>query len=369
MVIDWFKRLPEKPAIAHLMRASDRFLGRLGFQFSAAITYFSVLALVPTVMMAFSFAGFFLVRLRPDLIPGLADLLTAQLRGIEQATVSQVEEFIVRTLSDYTAIGVVGFLAAVYAGAGWMNNLRDALDAQWRPEFDRTGPPPNPVVRTLTSLLALVGLLVAILITFGLASISTSLSDQVIGWLGLPPSPVLSVVFALVPVVFSIGAGWLTFSYIYLVLPERREAWRIVRRGALMGAVGLAVLQYLASILIRLFRESVSAQVFGPIIVLMLFFNFFATLILFIAAWIATAESPAVEETDEKIRFALPPPEQAEQREQPEPEEPVMVPEQVAVRSVRIGTGAGYVTGAATGVGIGAIIAFVASLIGRRRRR
>ena len=172
-MIDWFKRLPEKPAVAHLMRASERFLGRLGFQFSAGITYFSVLALVPILMMAFSFTGFFLVQLRPDLIPVAADLLTAQLRGIDEATVSQVEEFIVDTLSDYTAIGLVGFLSAIYAGAGWMNNLRDALNAQWRPDFDQAGPPPNPVVRTLTSLLALIGLLVAIAVTFGLASIST----------------------------------------------------------------------------------------------------------------------------------------------------------------------------------------------------
>ncbi len=365
-MIDWFKRLAEKPAVAHLMRASERFLGRLGFQFSAGITYFSVLALVPILMMAFSFTGFFLVQLRPDLIPVAADLLTAQLRGIDQATVSQVEEFIVDTLSDYTAIGLVGFLSAIYAGAGWMNNLRDALNAQWRPDFDQAGPPPNPVVRTLTSLLALIGLLVAIAVTFGLASISTSLADQVIGWLGLPPSRLLSAGFALVPVIFSIGAGWLTFSYIYLVLPERREPWRIVRRGALMGAIGLAVLQYLASFLIGVFAGNLAARFFGPIIVLMLFFNFFATLILFVAAWIATAENPAFEEQDERIRFAVPP---AEPETPEESEEPVMVPEEVAVRSLRIGTGAGYVTGAATGVGIGALIAFVASLLGRRRRR
>lgn len=361
-MIDWFKRLQEKPAVAHLMRAAERFLGRLGFQFSGAITYFSVLALVPTLMMAFSFTGFFLVRLRPDLIPVAADLLTAQLRGIDQNTVSQVEGFIVTTLSDYTAIGVVGFLAAVYAGAGWMNNLRDALDAQWRPQFDQTGPPPNIVLRTASSLLLLVGLLVAIAITFGLASLSTSWADEVIGWLGLPANPVLSVAFALIPVIFSIGAGWLTFSYIYLVLPERREPWRVVRVGALMGAIGLAVLQYLASFLITIFTGNLSARFFGPIIVLMLFFNFFATLILFIAAWIATAESPAYEPQDEPIRFALTPAEQTDS------EVERTVPEQVAVRSVRAGTSAGYLTGAATGIGLGALVAFLASLIGRRRR-
>ncbi len=361
-MIDWFKRLPEKPAVAHLMRAAERFTVRLGTQFSAGITYFSVLALIPIAMLAFSFTGFFLVRLRPDLIPMLAEALTGQLSGVDEATVTQVERFIVNTLSNFTAIGIAGLLSAVYAGAGWMNNLKDALNAQWRADFDQPGPQPNIAVKTLTSLLALLGLILAIGVTFGLASISTSLTEQVIGWLGLPRNPAFSVVFALVPVVFSIGAGWLTFSYIYLVLPERREPWRIVRRGALMGAVGLAALQYLASFLIGLFANNLAARFFGPIIVLMLFFNFFATLILFIAAWIATAESPAFEEEDERIRFAAPP------AEQPEPEEPTMVPEQVAVRSVRIGTGAGYVTGAATGVGLGALIAFVAARIGRRRR-
>lgn len=364
-MIEWFKRLPEKPAIAHLMRAAERFTVRLGFQFSAGITYFSVLALVPILMLAFSFTGFFLVQLRPDLIAEVADLLTAQLRGIDEATVSQIEQFMVDTLSNYTAIGIVGLFSAIYAGAGWMNNLKDALNAQWRPDFDQPGPQPNIALKTLTSLLALIGLLVAIGVTFGLASISTNLTEQVIGWLGLPRNPAFSVVFALVPVIFSMGAGWLTFCYIYLVLPERREPFWIVRRGALMGAVGLAVLQYLASFLIGIFATNLAFRFFGPIIVLMFFFNFFATLILFIAAWIATAESPAFEAEDEKIRFAAPPPKPPEPTET---EEPAVVPEQVAVRSVRIGTGAGYVTGAATGVGLGALIAFVAARIGRRRR-
>ena len=78
----------------------------------------------------------------------------------------------------------------------------------------------------------------------------------------------------------------------------------------------MAALQYLAGFLIGLFANNLAARFFGPIIVLMLFFNFFATLILFIAAWIATAESPAFEEEDERIRFAAPP------AEQPEPQEP-----------------------------------------------
>lgn len=362
-MIEWIQRLQQKPAVAHLMRAAERFTVRLGSQFSAGITYFSVLALVPILMLAFSFLGFFLVQVRPDLIAAAAQLIVSQLQGVDAGTVTQVQDFIVETLSNYTAIGVVGAISAMYAGAGWMNNLKDALNAQWRDDFDAPGEQPNILVKTLTSLLALIGLIIAIAVTFGLAAVSTALAGQVIGWLGLGAIPGIPILVSLVPIVFSIGAGWLTFCYIYSVLPERREAWRVVRKGALLGAIGLAALQYLASFLIGIFAGNVAFTVFGPIIVLMLFFNLFATLILFVAAWIATAENPALQPQDEQIRFALTP------TDQPETEEERVVPEAVAVRSVRAGAGAGYLTGAATGIGLGALFAFLASLLGRRRRR
>ena len=345
------------------MRAAERFTGRLGVQFSAGITYFSVLALVPLMMLGFSFVGFFLVQVRPDLIGAVAQVIVSQLQGVDQQTVTQVQSFIERTLSDYGAIGVAGLLSALYAGSGWMNNLKDALNAQWRSDFDNPQPQPNIVVKTLTSLLAMIGLIIAIAITFGLAAVSTALADVVIAWLGITAIPGVSILVSLVPIVFSIAAGWLTFCYIFTVLPERRESWSVVRRGALLGSVGLAVLQYLASFLFGVFSGNLAARFFGPIIVLMLFFNFFATLILFVAAWIATAENPAFAPQDERIRFALTPP------DQPEPAEERTVPEAVAVRSVKVGAGAGYVTGAATGIGFGALVAFLAALARRRQPR
>ncbi len=96
------------------------------------------------------------------------------------------------------------------------------------------------------------------------------------------------------------------------MLPEDREPWPVVRRGALIGAVGLAVLQYLTSLLYRHLPATRPPRLFGPVIVLMLFFNLFAQLILFVAAWIATFGHEAVSTGEEKVRFALTPP--AEQR-------------------------------------------------------
>jgi membrane protein len=124
-------------------------------------------------------------------------------------------------------------------------------------------------------------------------------------------------------------------------------------------------LQFVASFLISAFRGNPAASIFGPVIVLMLFFNIFAQLTLFVAAWIATAQHEAIPVPPEE-EVAIEP--TAEPQEQPD-EGPNLVPEPVAVRSVRAGMGAGYITGAATGVGLGAALAYVFSAAVRGRRK
>jgi membrane protein len=86
---------------------------------------------------------------------------------------------------------------------------------------------------------------------------------------------------------------------------------------------------------------------------------------LFIAAWIATADHEAVPVPAEEESVITPAPDAAENPEEP----PNVVPEEVAVRSVRVGMGAGYVTGAATGVGLGAALAYVLSAAIRGRKK
>jgi membrane protein len=149
--------------------------------------------------------------------------------------------------------------------------------------------------------------------------------------------------------------------YLYTVLPESREPWSVVRRGALLGSIALVALQFVASYLISAFQGNLAAVIFGPVIVLMLFFNIFAQLVLFIAAWIATAEHQAVPVAPEEHAMPAPVPEPEEQ--------PNVVSEAAAVRSVRVGMGAGYVTGAATGVGLGAALAYALSAVLRGRKK
>lgn len=361
---EWLARLMKRPGVAHLLRANERFNGRLGNQFAGAITYFSVLALVPIIMFAFSILGFVLTELRPDLINVIVNRITDALGATGTSTRNQIVELIRGALSNYGTVGVVALFTALYSGSSWAGNLKDAVRAQTRPEFDDSSAKPNIVVNTLVNLVILLGLLLAMIVTFGLASLSTSLSGTVVGWLGLDDLPWLAPVLVVVPIVFSVGASWLLFMYLFTVLPEHREPWPAVRRGALIGAIGLIVLQYATSFLVGRFTDNATAALFGPVITLMLFFNLFARLILFVAAWIATANTaafPEVEET-ESVRFALAP-------EGSVVEDDELVSRKVAIRTSRASLGTGYVTGAATGIGLGAVVASIAAALGRRRNR
>lgn len=356
----WLKRLKDTPWIAHLLRANERFGGRMGSQFGAAITYFSVLALVPLIMVASAIVGFVLVEVRPESLDHLMAYLTTTLG--QGASTPEILGVIDKFLHNYTSIGVIGLVTALYSGAGWMGNLRDAVRAQWRSDFDGEQQKENIVAKTVWNLLRLLGLIFAVAVTFGLAAISTTLSGTIVSALHLDSLTWLSPVLQLVPIVVSLAAGWLMFMYLYAVLPDDRAPWRFVRRGALIGSVGLVVLQYATTFLVGQFTGNPAATLFGPVITLMLFFNLFARLTLFIAAWIATSDEPAFPGDDARdtVRFALP---------SESAREPAMVRQEVAANSVRVGLGAGYVTGTATGVGLGALVAVAVGAWKRRHGR
>ena len=366
------KRLEQRPLIAHIIRAVERYISRLGSQFAAATTYFSVLALVPILMMAFSITGLVLTVIQPGLVDNVAAAVAQTLGSADQATREKIVKLIDGALSSFWTIGIVGLVVALYTGAKWMGHLKNAVRTQWRPGFDLRPQKINIVFKTLGNLVLLFGLLIGMAVMFGLSSLSTSLANTVVDWLGLSDQPWIAPLLRVTSIVISIGAGWLIFMYLYTVLPETREPWSVVRRGALLGSIALVVLQFVASYLISAFRGNIAAVIFGPVIVLMLFFNLFAQLVLFVAAWIATAKHEAVptehEAEKERQEDLEDGPAPTAESQEPGHGEPTVVPEAVAARSVRVGLGAGYVTGAATGVGLGAALAYALSAFRSRKK-
>ena len=289
------KRLEQRPWIAHMIRTVERYVSRLGSQFAAATTYFWVLALVPILMVAFSITGFVLTVVYPDLLDTVADTVTEALGSTNAATREKILDLVNTALSQYWSHWhrgpgnrslrwrkIDGPLEECRADPVATGIRSSASEDQHCGLVARQPPPAAWTAawtgRDIRPLLA---------VDFACRLPSSS-------FLGLDDQAWTAPLLRISSVAFSIGAGWLIFMYLYTVLPETREPWRVVRRGALLGSIALAALQYVAGFLITAFQGNPAAAIFGPVIVLMLFFNIFAQLILFIAAWIATAQHDAV---------------------------------------------------------------------------
>jgi membrane protein len=288
------KALRQVPAVAHVLRMNTRYATRLGNQFAGAITYFSLLAMVPILMFAFSACGFTLTVLRPDMLERVRAAIMVQLQGAPANLQAQLTGLISGLLRNWASVGLVGLFSSMYSSAGWAGNLKSAVRAQTRPLFDMKEHKRFIVLEVLLNFAILLGLLVILAVTFALAAVATSLTGTIVHWLALDGVPVINVLLRIVGPILSAAVGWAMFVYLYEVLPEDKFPFRIIAWGALIGSAGLFVLQYLTGFLMGMFSGNPAAALFGPVIVLMLFFNLFARLNLYVAAWIATSIQPAV---------------------------------------------------------------------------
>lgn len=288
------KELKQVPAVAHVLRMNTRYATRLGNQFAGAITYFSLLAMVPILMFAFSACGFTLTVLRPDLLERAQTAIMVQLQGAPEDLQAKLTGLISGLLRNWASVGLVGLFSSIYSSAGWAGNLKSAVRAQTRPLFDMKERKHFVLLEVLLNFAILLGLLVILAVTFALAVMATSLTGTIVHWLTLDEVPGINVLLRLVGPILSATVGWAMFLYLYEVLPEVKFPFRIIAWGAMFGSAGLFVLQYLTGFLMGKFSGNPAAAVFGPVIVLMLFFNLFARLNLYVAAWIATSVQPAV---------------------------------------------------------------------------
>ncbi|MCE0767128.1 inner membrane protein YhjD [Pseudonocardia kujensis] len=276
------------PWLDHLMRAGTRYTDRHGDHYAAAITYFSVLALVPILMVAFAIAGFVL-KSQPQLLQQIQAGITAQVPGQLGDTINQVID---QAINSAGAVGIIGLLIALYSGIGWMTNLREALSEQW------AQPPetPNVVKKTLVDLLALVGLGVALVLSFAISAVGSAFGRLLLDLVGLGGQAWARFLLGVFTVLLGLAANWLVFLWVIARLPRAPVAVKSAMRAAVIGAVGFEVLKQVMTIYLSSVTRSPAGVAFGPIIGLLVFAFFTSRFILFVTAWAATAKENEQEE-------------------------------------------------------------------------
>ncbi|HEY3411002.1 MAG TPA: YhjD/YihY/BrkB family envelope integrity protein [Propionicimonas sp.] len=359
-ILEWWKRFSQRPFIAHLLRAVERFNLRGGVQLAAAITYFSVLSLVPILMMVFSVLGFTATVFRPEWLGMIESWIRANLP--EDSTLGgKLNELIVNALTGWPQFGVAGVLFTMWIGSGWVGNLKRAVRLLMRKDVDNPGKQVMMPLDVLANVGGLIGILVGVAATFASSAVATTLGSTVGEWLGVGGSLGWTVLIRLVGAVVSLGIGAVGFRLLLGWFSPAYVPTHLAWVGAGLGSAALLLLQALAAYLFGAFSRNLGTAVFGSTIVLMVFLNLFATLVLYIAAWLATSEQPAIEPEPEPV------PEPPSAPVETKPGE-LYVSSQVAQRSLGIGLGAGYTIGAATGLGIGALLISALRAVFPRRK-
>lgn len=265
----------------HIVRAATRYTERHGNHYAAAITFFSVLSLVPLVMIGFAVAGyvlFFQPELLQELRNGIAENVPAGLDQILNPIIDQA-------IASRTAVGVIGLLAALYSGIGWMSNLREALSEQWAQV------PATPVMpkRLLFDLLALFGLGVALVGSFAITGLGSGFAETLLGLVGLADEEWARVLLGVIGFLLGLLANWLVFMWVIARLPREHATLRSAAKAALLGAIGFEVLKQVMTYYLASIAMSPSGVVFGSFLGLQVFVYFTSRFVLFVTAWAATS--------------------------------------------------------------------------------
>ncbi|MDQ3887079.1 MAG: YihY/virulence factor BrkB family protein [Actinomycetota bacterium] len=265
----------------HLVRAGEVYLAHNGDHYAGAIAFFSVLWLVPMLMITFAVMAFVLA--------GNEQLFAALRQQIEVAAPpglgQTLNEVITQAIESRSGVGIFGLLLALYTGLAWMGYLREALTAQWEQPND-----PGGIVRTkVVDLLALLGLGLALATSFGITAAGTWAADFLLRLVGLNDLRWMETLFYVLSLVLSLAGMWLVFLWIIARLPRARVTLWSAARAAVLGAVGFEVLKQVFALYLGIVTDSPAGRFFGPVIGLMVFALFASRLLVFVTAWAAAA--------------------------------------------------------------------------------
>lgn len=320
------------------MRANDWFDDCRGNFFAAGLTYYTIFALFPLLMVGFSAAGFLLSR-RPDVLQAIDNKVRHAVPG---ALGQQMLDLMNSAIQARASVGVIGLAVAVWVGLNWMSNLRVALTEMWRQTDGSRG-----YLRTkISDLGAMVSSFVAIFAMLALGALAGAAPmARLLHLVGLHELPVLDAVLRAASVVVSFLLSWLVFSWMIARLPREPVNFRSSVRAALLAAIGFELFKVVGTIYLRSVLRSPAGATFGPVLGLMVFAYITARLLLFATAWAATSNGqPPVD------------------REEPAPEVP-----EIAVNIPKLPPADGLkVRQAMTAVVVGAVGALGLSRLNRR---
>lgn len=261
-----------------IVRAYLRYSDRRGPSFADGITYRTMFSVFAGLLLGFSLAALWLDG-NPEAMHTLQVTLDTMIPGLTAA----VDLKSIEAPAAFSIVGIISLIGLVGAAIGAVASLRIAL----RTLADRRHDDDNFVwllVRNLLVAIAFGGLLVG---AAALSLVSSFGAREVTSWLGYSTTSqfaeittrVLGILAVFIIDVFAVALAFVTLSGV-------AAPFRALISGAMLGGVGLLVLQELSGLFVRGATSNPLLASFASLIALLLWFNLAAQVILLSSSYV-----------------------------------------------------------------------------------
>lgn len=271
------------------IRVWRHFLQHNGFLLAAGMSYQGLFAVFSALYLAFAGVGIWLGGSRAA-VDGLIRIVNGYIPGLISAhglvKPEQVEAATQESGRLLTITGGVAAVVVIWTAIGFVTFTRRAVRDTFGLPFDMR----NYVMLKARDFLASILFGIALLIGALLGSITTGAVDLVFGLIGWDKETLgWSVGARLISIVVAFGVNTVALASLFRFLTGTTLTWRRAWPGAVVGAIGMVVLQIGAGFLFVYTPSNPLLSTFTVLIGFLLWFRFIGIVILVSAAWIAVA--------------------------------------------------------------------------------
>jgi membrane protein len=263
----------------HVARAAGRYQSLFGDRVAAGLTYYSFLSFFPLVAVAFSVTGY-LVAIDPDIHAQIEQALENNFPGLIGGAGNQIN--VDDLTSAKVVTGVLGLVALVYTGLGWLGAVRGGLRVMWGLPASRQ----NFAVRKIGDLLLLLAIGFSLLLSLTIAGFGSAYTGDLLDLLNLSGSAT-----NLITKVVAVALGFLVDLPLFTLLFTEATDWRPRRRmlrGVMVASVGFEVLKLAGSLLLARTTGKAVYATFAVVVGLLVWMYLVNRVVLFAAAWTVT---------------------------------------------------------------------------------
>ncbi|QAY75031.1 YihY/virulence factor BrkB family protein [Agromyces protaetiae] len=251
-----------------------------------SVTYRTLFSVFAGVFLGFAVAGVWLAG-NPEALDALVAALDSAIPGLVGGLIAP--EDLIHPLV-FTVAGVIALVGLVGTAIGAIGSIRTAFRTlAGLPDADTFFL--WVILRDLAIAIAFGALLAA---SAAVTVFSTTALSVALGWFGVSErSPLFDGGTRAVGIVVTFVIDTLVVAGLFRLLSGLRPGARALWPGAILGGLGLTVLQVLSGLFVGGAASNPLLASFGSIVALLIWFNFSAQVILIAGAYIVTGDDEA----------------------------------------------------------------------------